>query len=315
VETIEANVGEDRKVSGLTPWLKWAGGKRKLAPQLVEEITAINPLLYIEPFLGGGAIALALPPKLPKILADINHHLIDCWLCVQKIPGVLLAELIAVEGKYGDGSPTVPHSKEGYNLARDEFNSMIRQPRRMWARRSALFMFLNTRCFNGLWRTNAKGQFNVPWSKTDSPRVVRFDELGEYNLALKRCDLRSDGFVQLLGGELTKRSNWALGDCAKIRMMFRGVAVYVDPPYDGAFDGYAKGGFSIEDQRTLAQLLHSYASAGAAVWATNADTKLIRDAYGWAQIEEIDEHHSVGSKPERRGKRGCLLIRGGGAIQ
>jgi DNA adenine methylase len=302
-------------VSGVTPWLKWCGGKRALAPKLVAEVTAIKPKLYIEPFLGGGAVALALPSELRKILSDVNQPLIDCWLCMQKIPGTLFAELDNVERAYGN-------EKEGYLQARAEFNRMVTNPRRMWAKRSALFIYLNARCFNGLWRTNSNGHFNVPCGERLAPRVYTADEFAHWHGAIKSCDLRSDDFSKLLGGEFTDRAN---AICSRVTgrhqqhdmmtRMLRGVAVYADPPYDGTFDGYAKDGFGEQDQCVLAVLLASYAEAGAGVWATNSDTDLIREAYQWAQLEEINESHVVGSKAERRGKRGCLLIRGGAAIQ
>jgi DNA adenine methylase len=283
----------------ITPFLKWAGGKRRLAAQLANEITALGPRLYIEPFLGGGAVALALPADLSKILADANPHLIDCWLCVQKIPGALFAEIRRVEDQYGNGSPAVPHSEAGYKAARTEFNTMIDNPRPMWARRSALFIFLNARCFNGLWRTNKSGRFNVPFGKLEFPRWLGAEEMARYSVALKHCDLRAIDFVRLFPSLANKT----------------GLAIYADSPYAGTFDGYAKAGFSENDQRLLAEWLELSAERGAAVWATNADTPLIREIYSWAQIEEINEQHSVGSKADRRGKRSCLLIRGGAACR
>ena len=276
----------------VTPWLRWAGGKRKLAAQLVAEITALSPKLYIEPFLGGGAVALALPAEMPKLLADINHHLIDCWLCVQKIPGALFAELRDVENGYGNDSL-------GYAQARTAFNEMIQNPRLMWARRSALFIYLNARSYNGLWRTNSKGLFNVPYGKLESPRWVGAEELARYSATLKHCTLRATDFIELFANAGLPAQT----------------AIYVDPPYDGTFDGYAKGGFDESYHRLLADWLELSVQRGAAVWASNIDTPLVREIYAWAQIEEITEQHSVGPTAERRGKKGCLLIRGGAACR
>lgn len=303
------SISDDIKpVTGLSPWLKYAGGKRWLAPKLVEEIMATKPRLYIEPFLGGGAIALALPPELRKILADVNPHLIDTWFCMQKIHGTLYAELCDVERVYGD-------AKNGYLAAREEFNGMTSNPRLMWARRSALFIYLNARCFNGLWRTNAGGRFNVPFGERLAPRHYAAEEISAWHRALRGCDIRVDDFSRLLGAEFTARVNAAFGNVYKMKPLFKGVCVFADPPYDKTFDGYSKGGFNEQEQRVLAGILGSYAAAGAAVWATNADTPLIREIYSWAQLEEVSEHHGVGAKAERRGQRGCLLIRGGAMIQ
>jgi DNA adenine methylase len=292
--------------TGLPPWLKWPGGKRDLAPMLVPEILATRPALYVEPFLGGGAVALALPAELPKILSDVNPALIDCWLCVQKIPGALYAELCAVEDRYGD------HVK-GYLDARAEFNTLVHHPRRMWAHRAALFMFLNARCFNGLWRTNSKGLFNVPFGKRENPVHFEAEALACYTAHLNRTTIQGYGFARTIGDELTKRLRGGRGRVSEMEIAARGLAIYADPPYHETFGDYAKDGFTDDDQRALAQLLGSAAAMGAAVWTTNSDTPLIREIYAWAQIAEINEHHSIGSKAERRGKRTCLLIRGGDA--
>lgn len=268
---------------------------------------ATRPRLYVEPFIGGGAIALALPAKQPKLLADINPSLIDCWLCIKQIPDTLFTELASIEEQYGN-------EEDGYKQARDAFNFMVRNPRPMWARRSALFLYLNARCFNGLWRTNSKGLFNVPFGKLAYPKKLDLVELGQISAALFNTELVSDHFSKLLSSLFTKFSR-GVRTADRMRQALDGAAAYIDSPYDGTFNQYAKDGFTVDDQAVLAGMLHSMAEAGAAVWASNADTVLVRELYRWAKIEAIDEHHSVGSKPERRGKRGCVLIRGGKAIR
>lgn len=292
------------------PWLRWAGGKRTLAPKLVVEILKTSPKLYIEPFLGGGAVALALPRELPKVLSDVNPHLIDCWLCMRNLAGTLYRELDDVVAGYGNG-------QTGYIKARDEFNRMSRNPRKMWARRSAIFMYLNARCFNGLWRTNSHGFFNVPFGKLDKPRSFHWDDdFTPAASALSHATIYNDHYALVLGRELGDRLKRPMkyGDVEGAKRCMENVAIYADPPYDGTFDGYAKDGFGEEDQRLLRDQLANCAAAGAAVWTSNSDTPLIRELYsgGW-QIEDSAEQHSIGSKAERRGKRGCLLIRGGAA--
>ncbi len=286
----------------VTPWLKWPGGKRRFAAQLSYEIMAVKPKLYVEPFLGGGAIALALPSSLPKVLADSNPHLIDCWLCVQNIPGTLFAELHLIEITYGN-------DQAGYLAARTEFNKILYHPRKMWARRSALFLYLNARCFNGLWRVSAKGTFNVPFGKRPAPTSISAEEMMGYSSALRGCSISSEDFVILLSRIGREKS------ILNRTKHLEGIALFSDSPYSGTFDKYTKTGFDDEDQRTLAAILRAWASSGAAVWATNTDTPLIREIYSWAQIEETREQHSVGSKGDRRGKRACLMIRGGAACR
>jgi site-specific DNA-adenine methylase len=87
------SVAQQSPVAQAAPFVRWAGGKRALAQRLVVEILATSPQRYVEPFLGGGAVALALPAELPKVLADVNPHLIDCWLCIKNLPADLYREL------------------------------------------------------------------------------------------------------------------------------------------------------------------------------------------------------------------------------
>lgn len=292
---------------GLKPWLRWAGGKRQLAIQLVSEIMATKPRFYVEPFLGGGAVSLALPSELPKFLTDSNQHLIDCWLCIQKMPGSFFSYLKRVEDQYGN-------DLAGYQAARIEFNRMISNQRPMWAHRSALFLYLNARCFNGLWRVSSNG-FNVPFGKRCSPTSIAADDLFNYSLVLKNCVIDCTDYLTILGRLFTTESRKTQGTHEEMSRILRGYAIFSDPPYAGTFDGYTRSGFDENNQRLLASMLASWAAAGAAVWATNADTPLIREAYSWAQIEETSEQHSLGSKATRRGKRPCLIIRGGAACQ
>jgi DNA adenine methylase len=291
---------EDEALS-LSPAIRWCGGKRWLAPRLSQEIIATKPRLYIEPFLGGGAVALSMPRSMPKVLSDINPHLVDVWLCIKRQPALLLSELAGVELRYGN-------DQEGYLLAREAFNFMARSPRAMWVQRSAIFLYLNARCFNGLWRTNQKGLFNVPFGKLAKPKQLDADDIMPISDALRNADLRCQQFPVVLHQVFAKHSR-----CYRSRgkQSLDKIAIYSDPPYAGTFDAYDKEGFDEADQVGLSDMLRYAVARGAQVWTTNADTPEIRELYSWAQIESVNEHHSVGSTGERRGKRGCLLIRGG----
>lgn len=295
----------------VNPFVRWAGGKRDLAPRLVEEILATSPTLYIEPFLGGGAVALALPRELKKILADVNPQLIDVWLCFKSLPSELYKELDAVCAEFGNG-------EAGYYKARSEFNKMANNPRKMWARRSAFFLYLNARCFNGLWRVGPNG-FNVPYGKLEKPRSYHWaDDLFPVHQQLAGATIVCEHFLRVIPPEIGKRIGPPLknGDVTRAQKSMQGVCIYSDSPYHGTFDGYAKDGFTDDDQKLLEQTLGSAAAAGAAVWASNSDTEFIRELYSsWAEIEVIDERHSVGAKAKSRGMRGCVLIRGGAAIR
>lgn len=311
-------------LGSLGPFVRWAGGKRWLVDQLIPEIIACEPKLYLEPFLGGGAIALALPASIPKILNDSSAVLIDTYECFQKMPGLLRDELRRLEGgdivgwrdQRDDGSIETGFDRAAsYARAREAFNEIVMHPRKTFAKRAALFLYLNARCFNGLWRTNSQGRFNVPYGKLEKPRRLDDEDFDRYHQALKTSVLKSCDFAAILGEEFTKRSRSLRGPLTieSAKAVLANIVVFADPPYDGTFDGYSAEGFGDREQHVLARSLQSYAAMGAAVYATNADTPKIRELYAWARIESMTEQHAVGATGERRGKRNCVLIRGGSA--
>lgn len=299
-------------LGSLGPFVRWCGGKRWLVDQLIPEIVAQKPKLFLEPFLGGGAIALALPASIPKILSDSSAVLIDTFECFQKMPGLLRDELRQLE--MGRVETSFDRAAD-YARAREAFNEIVMHPRKTFAKRAALFLYLNARCFNGLWRTNSLGRFNVPYGKLESPRRLNDEDFERYHVALKTSVLKACDFAAILGEEFTKRSRAHRGPLTieSAKAVLANIVVFADPPYDGTFDGYSSEGFGDREQHVLARSLQSYAAMGAAVYATNADTPKIRELYSWARIEAMTEQHAVGATGERRGKRNCVLIRGGSA--
>jgi len=271
--------------------VRWAGGKGWLAARLAKEIEACNPSLYVEPFLGGGSVALAIPSYISKLLADTNLPLIDFWRCLQRAPVALLDDLMQCERQYGN-------ELEGYMSARAALNNVIMVARPMFIRRAALFMFINARCFNGLWRTNKQGYFNVPFGKLESPSSIDLDEAKLLAALLAKAEFVCGGYDTVL-------------DRVAHRLYGLGTAVYCDPPYHDMFADYTEDSFGESEHRQLASHLQYLVQRGAKIWTTNNDTPLIREIYSWAHIEESEEQHNVGATGDRRGKRACLLIRGG----
>lgn len=273
----------------IKPAVRWAGGKTWLASRLASEIEAVKPKVYIEPFLGGGAVALAVASSIPKILSDSNSTLMDFWTCVKALPKALINELARVEKQY-------PDTLEGYLRARDELNAGILIQRAMWVSRAALFLYINARCFNGLWRTNSKGTFNVPYAKLEHPSSIDHDEARILSTHLQTARILCSDYQEVF---------------RSVDKQLPGAAIYIDSPYDGTFDGYTSDGFAETAQRELAEWCRYCVSRGAKIWASNRDTDLIRELYSWASIEAIAERHSVGATGVRRGQRDCVLIRAG----
>lgn len=282
----------DTERERLDPPLRWVGSKRWLVDRLCPEIEALQPTVYVEPFLGAGAINLNLVSSCVRVIVDNNPTLMDMWRCIKELPESLIAALRRIEDQYGE-------SEVGYFQARAKLNEMILAPRMIWVERAAHAIYINARCFNGLWRTNKTGFYNVPFGEVKNPRKLEAELILKYaNRLAKAMIVTGDGI----------EVNWKDPGTQRI-------VVYADPPYDGTFADYTSDGFTWNHQVRLAAALRYYAESGATIYTTNADTERVREIYqGWAKIEAINETHSVGSKAEHRGKRGCLLMRAGRGI-
>lgn len=286
--------------TALSPFIRWAGGKRWLVDKLVPEIVACKPRLYVEPFLGAGAIALALASVSPvtMLLSDYSQPLINLWTMVVTKPTLVAAQALMVQERYGN-------NRAGYLEARKRFNAI--QIEEAWPpdqiEAAALMLYLNTVNYNGLWRMGKRG-YNVPFGDVKNPSVPPVDELLTVQAAMLQQTISCRSFDEQL--QLPLRA------IEGTDRRLEGVVIFADPPYHDGFDSYVQGGFTDEQHAQLAGLLQRHAEAGARVFATNADTDFIREIYAWAKIEEIVESRNVAQKVEsRRRKAKCLLIRGG----
>jgi DNA adenine methylase len=260
------------------PVFKWAGGKRWLIPMIAEGIWAHGGR-YIEPFLGGGAVAFHL--GLPRMLLnDANPALMECYRMIRQQPTLTAAYLEKLIDAGTD--------EETYYLTRDEFGETP-----IPFERAARLIYLNMLCFNGLYRENKKGKFNVPYDKTRADREVvpPTERIKALSTALMASELTCTDFEDAI---------WRAGD---------GDLIYADPPYDGvAFTAYTAAKFDSQDQERLAMELRRAHSKGATVLATNADTEHVREIYSWADIIPVNERRAINSKGTGRGKVGCVLI-------
>ncbi|MSU66353.1 MAG: Dam family site-specific DNA-(adenine-N6)-methyltransferase [Opitutus sp.] len=242
------------------PFLKWAGGKTKLVPA-IREFVPPGAARLIEPFVGGGAVALNLP--LPAaILADANEDLISVYRELQRGGEKYIAQCAALF------TPSA-NTAAVYYARRAEFNMT---PNR--GRKACLFVYLNRHGYNGLCRYNARGGFNVPFGRYKAPRLPR-DALRSFHARLQTCELRHADFRDVL---------------AEAR---EGDFVYCDPPYVPAsatanFTAYAKGGFGPPEQAALAAGCRDAAHRGATVVVSNHDTPGTRELYA-----EADERREL----------------------
>ena len=242
--------------SSIAPFVKWAGGKRQLIPQIRERMPEkYND--YYEPFVGGGAVIFDLLPA-NALINDINKALINTYRTICNEPDVFLKEVYRLDSEmWEDGKKYYYSIREHYNdkLMRSEYDAEL----------AALFVFINKHCFNGLYRVNGKGLFNVPYNNS---RRASADEgvimaASEY---LRGVTIKDGDFEQ------------ACQDAKK------GDFVFIDSPYaplnPTSFESYTKEGFDIESHKRLAKLYDELTARGCYCMLTNHNTELINELYG-----------------------------------
>ncbi len=236
----------------VSPFLRWAGGKQQLKRILLAFLPLdVSERTYREPFLGGGSLFFAIQPA-AAVLSDANEHLIKCYEFVRDQPTLVARYLRA---------HALKNTKAHYYRVREEYNASD-----FSAAQAARFIYLNKTCFNGIFRVNAKGKFNVPYGRKESPAIPDGAKLVTVAAALKSASLRALSFEQAL-------ENSARGDF-----------VYLDPPYPplngtAYFTHYTSERFSVQDQRNVAERVHELDRRGCLLMISNADTPLIRRLY------------------------------------
>ena len=264
-----------------SPFLKWAGGKGQLIRQMRQWVPP-DFRTYLEPFLGGGAVFFSLLPE-RAILSDLNPELMNVYWTVQNHPEGLMSALGQHE----------PRKKEEdyYYAVRDstEFEDLdlIAQ--------AARTIFLNKTCYNGLYRVNKEGRFNVPFGRYNNPRLYqRKNILG--------CNRLLNGML-LMAADYRRTLEYAR----------EGDFVYLDPPYQPVsetanFTSYTKNAFSESDQKDLSILYQELDGRGCQVMMSNSSTGLVHDLYGGYRIEKLRATRPISSKVESRGEIEELLI-------
>lgn len=242
--------------SSVAPFVKWAGGKRQLLPQIKERMPEqFNN--YYEPFVGGGAVAFELLPE-KAVVNDINKSLVNAYRQICDAPDEFLETIHKLDNDmWEDGKAYYYSLRELYNdkMMKAEYDVEL----------AALFVFINKHCFNGLYRVNGKGLFNVPYnnSRKASINEKSIREISEY---LKK--------VTILEGDFE----------AAVESAMEGDFVFIDSPYaplnPTSFESYTKEGFDLESHKRLADLFDDLTARGCYCMLTNHNTELINELYG-----------------------------------
>lgn len=242
--------------SNIAPFVKWAGGKRQLLLQIKERMPE-KYNNYYEPFVGGGAVTFELLPA-NALINDINKALINAYKQICDEPKAFLEEIGKLDSEmWEDGKEYYYSKREHYNdkLMKAEYDVEL----------AALFVFLNKHCFNGLYRVNGKGLFNVPYNNSRRASVDE-DVIMEISKFLKT--------VKIIDGDFAKA-------CEEAK---KGDFVFIDSPYaplnPTSFESYTKEGFDIESHKRLADLFDELTARGCYCMLTNHNTDLINELYG-----------------------------------
>lgn len=284
-------------MSNAKPFLKWAGGKK----QLITEIENVFPydkndsFSYVEPFVGGGAVLFWVLNNFTNleyvVINDANRDLITAYDMVKNRVDDLIPILEKIETGYHSLSENPEERKKYYYNMRRIFNQrgydLLIQ--------TALFIFLNKTCFNGLYRVNKKGEFNVPMGSYKRPVICDNTTLLRASEALKDVELKCGDFEHTL------------------EEIGRNTLYYIDPPYkpiskSSNFNSYTAESFNDDEQKRLKMFCDELDLVGAKFILSNSDNPLFYDLYSEYNMKTIFANRNINSKGNKRGKISELII-------
>lgn len=295
------------------PFLKWAGGKTQLLEELEkrlpEPIKASRTIeTYVEPFIGGGAVFFYLRSKYrinKSFIFDINKELILGYRTIQNDHMALIDRLKAIQDEYfkkqeNEREAYYYRIRSLYNFQAATFD--YHEYNEEWIERTSRLIFLNKTCYNGLYRQNSKGEFNVPFGRYKNPTICDALSLIEVNKALQDTEI-------------------VLGDFKESdKFVEKDTLVYLDPPYrplstTSSFTAYAKEGFTDEDQKRLADYFRRMSDRGAYIILSNSDPKnedphdeFFDDLYKGYMIDRVPAKRFINCDTSKRGEIRELII-------
>lgn len=285
------------------PFIKWVGGKS----QLLEEIREKYPSKiekYCEPFVGGGAVLFDVLSKFqPKeiLINDINKELINTYSQIKNNCSGMISQLSEIQSIYKNHS--IEKNKEFFYEKRSRYNELkVNGNDAENLEKAVLFIFLNKTCFNGLYRVNSKGLFNVPFNNAKNPLLCDEENLKNCSMLLQNVEMK-------------------IGDYKECKSFIDDKTfVYIDPPYrpltqTATFTSYSENSFSDKEQIELRNFITEISNKGAMVVASNSDPKntnendnFFDELYSHFEIERVSASRMINSNAKKRGSINELLI-------
>lgn len=289
------------------PFVKWAGGKR----QLLDDISLKFPdslgnryNKYCEPFVGGGTVLFYILSNYSMkevLINDINDDLIDTYNTIKSHHNLLISELSSIQDEYIPLNAEL--RKDYYYKKRTEYNNYkLNHTNRIIVQKAALFIFLNRTCFNGLYRVNSSGKFNVPMGLYKNPTICDEDNIRNISKLLQNVIITSTDYSECLN------------------FIDNHTFVYIDPPYrpltqSSNFTSYTQSNFNDSEQIRLGNFVTDISKDGAKILLSNSDPKnhdkndnFFDDLYHSFQIERISARRNINSNKDKRGYINELLI-------
>lgn len=264
------------------PIVKWVGGKRQLMFELLKNMPQ-NYNRYFEPFIGGGALFFELQPD-NAYISDMNEELINLYQVVRDNVDELITDL------------------QKHNISKEYFMEIRNIDRtedyENWSdvQKASRFIYLNRTCFNGMYRVNSKGEFNVPFGHYKNPRILDENNLINCSNLLQRTEIKHADFSEIL------------------KKVKKGDFVYFDPPYvplneTSSFTSYTKDGFDLDMQLGLREVCDELDSMGVKFLLSNSDTQFVNELYENYNIKKVFASRQINANADGRGKITEVLVR------
>lgn len=272
------------------PFVKWVGGKRQLLDRIIPRVP-LNSKRYFEPFVGGGSVFFHLTSEDSpfhieySLINDMNQSLINTYLQIRDCPEEVMSILTEYDNEVSSGG------KDFYYAQREKFNSKLNR-NEFDIEMASLFIFLNKHCFNGVYRVNSKGLFNVPYNNSMGSSFNR-DNIVNVSKSLEKTEIKCSDFEE------------ACDNCE------RGDFIFFDSPYaplnDTSFESYTKEGFSKDNHLRLCELYKSLTDKGCFCLLTNHNTDFVREMYKDFKIDVVNVKRFVNSDSSNRNGQEVII--------